>query len=66
MGALRIQNMHCEHCLESIRDAALKLEGVEDVRGDPQQQFVTVTYRQGRADPDGIREAVIERGFQVA
>ncbi len=62
---LRIANMHCEHCLESIKQAACKLRGVEDVAGDPQGQVVTVTYRDGAVEPDGIREAIIERGFQV-
>ncbi|MBI2983503.1 MAG: metal-transporting ATPase, partial [Chloroflexi bacterium] len=62
---LRISNMHCEHCLASIREAVTKLGGVEEVRGDPSEQVVTVAYREGRADPDGIREAVVERGFQI-
>jgi copper chaperone CopZ len=63
---LKIANMHCEHCLESIQHAARKLGGVEDVVGDPARQTVTVTYREGAVEPDGIREAIIERGFQVA
>ncbi len=62
---LKIANMHCEHCLASIREAARKLEGVEEVTGDPARQFVTVTYQEGVVEPDGIREAIIERGFQV-
>lgn len=63
---LTIPNMHCDHCLESIREAASKLQGVEHVAGDPVQQTVTVAYREGIADPDGIRTAIIERGFRVA
>jgi copper chaperone CopZ len=61
-----IPNMHCAHCLESIKDAAFKLAGVVDVSGDPARQIVTVIYREGIADPDGIRTAIIERGFRVA
>lgn len=63
---LRIANMHCEHCLDSIKEAARKLEGVEEVIGDPTQQLVTITYRQGMVHPKGIREAIIARGFNVA
>ncbi|MEW5958196.1 MAG: heavy metal translocating P-type ATPase [Chloroflexota bacterium] len=63
---LKIPNMHCEHCLASIQEAARKLDGVEEVTGDPARQVVTVTYRQGMLEPDGIREAIIERGFRVA
>jgi len=35
------------------------------VTGDPDGQRVTVTYREGAVEPNGIREAIIERGFQV-
>jgi heavy metal translocating P-type ATPase len=62
---LRIANMHCEHCLASIREVACKLAGVEDVTGDPASQVATVTYREGMVEPDGIREAIIEHGFKV-
>jgi copper chaperone CopZ len=63
---LQIPNMHCEHCLESIKEAAYSLHGVEDVVGDPEERYITVTYRQGMVEPDGIREAIVERGFQVS
>jgi len=62
---IRIANMHCEHCLASIRDCVRKLDGVEDVSGDASRQLVTVTYREGMIQPDGIREAIIKRGFQL-
>ncbi len=63
---LTIPNMHCDHCLASIKDAACQLPGVENVTGDPARQTATVTYREGVAEPDGIRTAIIERGFKVA
>lgn len=63
---IRIANMHCGHCLASIRDSVRRLDGVEDVNGDASRQLVTVTYREGMIQPDGIREAIIERGFQLA
>ncbi len=63
---LTIANMHCEHCLASMKQAVGQLAGVEGVTGDPAAQLVTVTYREGAVEPDGIREAIIERGFQVA
>ncbi|BBL80468.1 copper-translocating P-type ATPase [Rubrobacter xylanophilus] len=62
---LTVPNMRCEHCVESIREAVSKLEGVESVSGDLEKHEVTVIYREGVANPDGIREATVERGFQV-
>jgi Cu+-exporting ATPase len=61
---LEIANMHCDHCLDSIRQAVSGLQGVEEVRGNPEQHIVTVTFREGLVEPDGIREAIIERGFK--
>lgn len=64
--SLKIANMHCQGCLASIRQAATRLRGVEEVTGDPAQQMIAVTYREGVAEPDGIREAIIDRGFLIA
>ncbi len=63
---LKILNMHCEHCLAAITEAVTGLAGVMKVTGDPAAQTVTVTYRRGTVDPDGIREAILERGFRLA
>lgn len=62
---LKIANTHCQGCLAGIRQAATKLRGVEEVTGDPAQQMITVTYREGVAEPDGVREAIIDRGFLI-
>ncbi len=62
---LKIANLRCEHCLDSIREAARKLAGVEEVTGDMARQVVTVTYREGVVEPNGICEAILERGFHV-
>ncbi len=61
----RIANMHCEHCLASIREAVQKLDGIEEVIGDPAKQVVTVRYREGMVEPEGIREAIIAQGFHI-
>ncbi|TAK83543.1 MAG: cadmium-translocating P-type ATPase [Betaproteobacteria bacterium] len=62
---LKIATMHCEHCLDSIREAVTALKGVEEVTGDPARQVVTVSYREGMVEPDGIREAILEKGFRI-
>ena len=62
----KIANLHCAGCVASIRESVSRLKGVEDVSGDPARQVVTVTYREGMVQPDGIREAIIEKGFRPA
>ncbi|MCZ7566134.1 MAG: heavy metal translocating P-type ATPase [Burkholderiales bacterium] len=61
-----VANMHCEHCVRSIAEAVRALDGVEEVAGAPEEKRVTIRYRPQRADPDGIREAIVARGFEVA
>jgi len=63
---LRVSNMHCEHCLANISKTVKGLEGIEEVSGDPKSQRVTIRYREGAIEPDGIREAILEKGFRVA
>jgi heavy metal translocating P-type ATPase len=63
--SLTIANLHCEHCLASIKEAVGALAGVEDVRDDPAGHLVTVTYRQGVVEPQSIRAAIVERGFHM-
>ncbi len=54
------------NCVASIQEATGKLKGVEAVIGDPEQKVVTITYREGKIDPDNIRKAILKRGFLVA
>lgn len=63
---LHIPNMRCQNCLTSIQHATGKLKGVEAVTGDPGQKVVTITYQEGKIDPDRIRKAILKRGFLVA
>jgi len=62
----KIANMHCEHCLASIRESVSQLKGVDEVTGDATRRVVTVTYREEMVEPDGIREAIVEKGFRPA
>ncbi len=63
---LHIPNMRCQNCVVSIQQAVGKLKGVGAVTGDLEQQVVTIDYREGMVEPDGIREAIVERGFLIA
>lgn len=63
---LNVPKVHCDNCVVAIRRALSKLNGVQDVKGDVDQHTITVAYREGEVDPDGIRAAILEQGFQVA
>jgi copper chaperone CopZ len=58
--------MHCEHCVVTIREGLLEIEGIEAVSGDAAQKRVNVAYRPEAIGPDGIRRAIRARGYDAA
>jgi cation transport ATPase len=61
-----VGNMHCEHCVVTIREGLLEIEGIEAVSGDAAQKRVNVAYRPEAIGPDGIRRAIRARGYDAA
>ncbi len=61
-----VGNMHCEHCVDTIRKGLLEVEGVEAVSGDPVQKRVSVAYRSEAIGPEGIRRAIRAHGYDAA
>ncbi len=64
--SVAVGNMHCEHCVDTIRKGLLELEGVEAVSGDPARKRVSVAYRPEAIGPEGIRRAIRARGYDAA
>ena len=64
--SVAVSNMHCEHCVDTIRKGLFALEGVEAVSGDPAQKQVTVGYRPEAIGPEGIRRAIRACGYDAA
>lgn len=61
-----IANMRCEHCLASIAEAVRsKLDGIEEVFGDPGRKLVTVKYRSDRACCNDVYRVAVEKKLQL-
>lgn len=59
-----VPNMHCEHCVESIRTALDdQVEGV-DVEVDLDAPRLEVSLPDGELTADGIRETLAELGYE--
>ncbi len=59
---LDVDDIHCEGCSRTIRDA---LADVEDVRPDPQTKQVVVTLDDQQVDEQTIARALADAGFPV-
>ncbi|AYY15225.1 copper chaperone [Actinobacteria bacterium YIM 96077] len=59
-----VTGMTCEHCVSAVTSEVSKINGVSDVRIDLNSGNVTVVSS-GPLDPDDIRAAVDEAGYEV-
>jgi len=60
---IQIDGMHCEHCVESVREA---LEGVDGATpASVEIGTASVRYDSGETGPEEIDRAVEEAGYEV-
>ena len=59
-----IPSMNCGHCLNTIKNELLELEGVNEVNGDPATKAVTVSWN-SPAVWDVISTTLDEIGFSA-
>lgn len=62
---LKVPTIKCEGCVETIRTALSKLEGVQTVEGDPNRKEVTVTFSPDQLSESEIRTVISGAGFLV-
>jgi Cu+-exporting ATPase len=62
---LRVKGMHCATCTQTVKDALLGLEGVEDARVNLATEKATVVYNPRRVSGDDIEKAVKDAGYDV-
>lgn len=58
---LRIEDMHCQHCVDSVTNALNEIDGVV-AEVDLKKEIATVSYDRSISDGD-LREAVKKAGF---
>lgn len=62
---LKVPTIKCEGCVETIRTALSKLEGVQTVEGDLNRKEVTVTFSPDQLSESEIRTVISGAGFLV-
>jgi copper chaperone CopZ len=60
-----VPEIYCDGCVQSIRNALERLEGVQDVTADLRERRVHVRFA-GSVDPLAIKGAIEKAGFDVA
>ena len=62
MKTIKIPEMMCNHCVESITEALESLDGTESVKVDLDKKEA---YYEGKADDESIKTAIDGIGFEV-
>ncbi len=60
---IRVQQIHCSSCENTIRKAIGRLEGVRSVTPDPRTDEVRVLFDEGKVSADQIRARLDEIGY---
>ena len=55
-----INDIHCEKCVEKIRQALENLGGMEDVHFDLNEKLIKI---EGEADPVAIQQIIQDAGY---
>jgi len=58
-----IEGMHCNHCVESVKNALSKINGVSHVEVDLKKNIAVVDAK--NVDDDVLADAIEEIGFEV-
>lgn len=59
-----VKGMSCQHCVNAIKQAVSKIEGVQSVAVDLDAGQVTVTFT-GAVDDESVVAAIEDAGYEV-
>lgn len=61
---IKVNGMHCNHCIEKIKRFVGEVNGVGEVSVDLERGVVDVEY-ESPATLEAIKEAILDSGFEV-
>lgn len=64
-STIKVDGMHCEHCVSAVKNAVGALEGVASVEVDLDAKTVTVGYDPAKAPIEKIKAEIDDQGFEV-
>src|SRR5260370_32783973 len=65
-AAFEVSGWTCGSCAAATRIALKKLDGVEDVKTDPDKKEVLVTYDDSKVTTDRMLQAITKLGYKAA
>ena len=63
--AFNVEEMSCEHCINTIKEKVSRLNGVYEVLVDLEAKRVVVEYDAERLDAETIKDTIEDAGYKV-
>lgn len=60
-----VEGMSCNHCVNAIKNALMKLDGINNVEISLEKKIVMVEYEEGKVDETLIASTIEEQGYDV-
>ncbi|WP_292373217.1 heavy-metal-associated domain-containing protein [Methanosarcina sp. UBA411] len=61
---IKVEGMSCMHCQLRVKKAVEAVKGVQRADVNLQTKQVTVDYEEGKVNPEKIKEAIRETGYE--
>ena len=61
---IKVEGMSCGHCVMRVKKAIEGVEGVSKADVDLQKKQAVVEYMEGKANPEKIKNAIKEAGYE--
>ncbi|MEW9667805.1 heavy-metal-associated domain-containing protein [Ammoniphilus sp. 3BR4] len=62
---LHVRGMSCDHCVKAIEEALGSLPGIERALVDLEKEEVHIQYDSDIVDPNRMKEAITEAGYEA-
>ncbi len=63
---LSVPGIHCQGCVERIRDHLIAKKGIQEVEGDPAKKTISVVYEDHKIGKNRIKEVIAGLGYTLA
>jgi copper chaperone len=61
---IKVEGMSCMHCQLRVKKAIEEIEGVRKADVNLQTKQVTIDYEEGKANPEKVKDAIREAGYE--
>jgi len=61
---IKVEGMSCEHCVMRVKKAIEGVEGVRKADVDLQKKQAVVEFEEGKTNPEKIKDAIKEAGYE--